>query len=240
MVSNSTPSAIVPMVLNNVFGLAATRFADDCVNKKRAATGRAAVSILLGVSCKNLRWRIFRGGSLGRTIPLIRFRSNQSKIVMLTTSESNGSQPTKIRAEAHSSLRPTTPHQPSLYHPKRDAKMVSFRHPTADHSPQDRLMNGYGPEPRFIGGISAIIGPAHDVHFCTTNGFCRFIGGGDGREGWYGCMCRKEGRGACKCMAVGVQYSDRIWAGCAAHLGVQSIFRKTARVSASRDARSSS
>ena len=60
--------------------------------------------------------------------------------------------------------------------------MVSFRHPTADQSPQDRLMNGYGPEPRFIGGISAIIGPAHDVHFCTTNGFCRFIGGGAAHE----------------------------------------------------------
>ena len=94
------------------------------------------------------------------------------------------------RAEAHSSLRPTTPLLPSLYHPQRDAKMVSFRQPTADHLPQDRPINGYGPALHFSMGISAIIGPAHDVHFCTTNGFCRFIGGGAAHRGWIGCMAR--------------------------------------------------
>ena len=103
--------------------------------------------------------------------------------------------------------------------------MVRISFPTAVCPPEGWWIATYGLEFQLCVGISAIIGPAQDVHFCTTNGFCRFIGGGDGR-GWGGCMCRKEGRYACKCMSVRVRYSDRMSAGRAVHLGVQSIFRK--------------
>ena len=63
--------------------------------------------------------------------------------------------------------------------------MVRIVLPTAVCPPEGWLIARFGLSFQLCAGISAIIGPAHDVHFCTTNGFCRFIGGGGGQGlGW--------------------------------------------------------
>ena len=128
MVSNSTPSAIVPMVLDNVFGLTMARFAYlgtiVTTRSERPRDGRRSAS------CSKPRWRIFhRVGLLSRVSRVVfdhfSVESVQKRHADDIRKQRLAPQPTKIRAEAHLSLDPTTAPTP-LYQPKRDAKMVSF------------------------------------------------------------------------------------------------------------------